>query len=168
MNNDFYSKQNQSPFSTDKSDADRELSRQLQEAKSLLDDIQQTSEQAAGRKDKSSKDEKTYEAVWLHNPTQAPPNIRQTEDKTAATVDLQWIEASERLCKMKAEEFIQLGYSQVTADEIWECVRSQYKKSGPPALHQMVNDILTLKVSDFMNWMTLQAYKGTSFLEAQE
>ncbi|WP_339063899.1 post-transcriptional regulator [Tepidibacillus marianensis] len=65
----------------------------------------------------------------------------------------------EALCESKAEEFHMMGYDHVTAKEIWQCVSDKYKKDIP-SLHQVVNDILSLKVTTFMNWMTLNAYKG--------
>jgi len=65
----------------------------------------------------------------------------------------------EAICESKAEEFHLMGYDHVTAKEIWQCVSDKYKKDVPP-LHQVVNDILSLKVTKFMNWMTIYAYKG--------
>ncbi|MBP1930444.1 hypothetical protein J2Z37_000431 [Ammoniphilus resinae] len=63
------------------------------------------------------------------------------------------------VCQSKAEEFHLLGYEHVTADEIWDCVASRYK-NAVPALHQLVNDILSLKATVFMNWMTMRIYRG--------
>ena len=63
------------------------------------------------------------------------------------------------ICQSKAEEFHLLGYEHVSAEEIWDCVASRYK-SSVPALHQVVNDILSLKVTVFMNWMTMRVYRG--------
>lgn len=64
-----------------------------------------------------------------------------------------------QLCADKAEEFALYGYENVTSEEIWQCVSASY--SGTlPSLHRLVNDILSLKVTKFMNWMTLKAYKG--------
>ena len=65
----------------------------------------------------------------------------------------------ENLCRSKAEEFQLMGYDHVKGVEIWKCISAKYTTSQPP-LHQIVNDILTLKVTTFMNWMTLNAYKG--------
>ncbi|MEW9667245.1 post-transcriptional regulator [Ammoniphilus sp. 3BR4] len=64
-----------------------------------------------------------------------------------------------QVCKSKAEEFHLLGYENVTSEEIWECVASAYKKEIPP-VHRAVNDILSLKVTKFMNWMTMKVYRG--------
>ena len=74
------------------------------------------------------------------------PDIRRTIDE---------------LCRSKAEEFHMLGYEQVSATEIWDCVSEKYIKSGVPPLHRVVNDILSLKVTQFMNWMTMNIYRGT-------
>jgi hypothetical protein len=69
-------------------------------------------------------------------------------------------ELIEGLCNSKAEEFHMLGYEQVTGRDIWECVSDGYRK-GTPRLHRLVNDILTLKVTQFMNWNTMNVYRGT-------
>ncbi|MCM3630119.1 post-transcriptional regulator [Paenibacillus glycanilyticus] len=69
----------------------------------------------------------------------------------------------EQLCNSKAEEFHLIGYEHVTGREIWECVSEKYNKTGQPELHQIVNDILSLKVTKFMNFMTLSAYRGNHF-----
>ncbi len=68
----------------------------------------------------------------------------------------------EELCLSKAEEFQMLGYEQVTGKDIWNCVSIKYTE-GIPQLHRVVNDILSLKATQFMNWMTLSAYKGARF-----
>ncbi len=67
------------------------------------------------------------------------------------------------VCSSKAEEFRLIGYEHVTAEEIWECVSASYAKKGQPALHQIVNDILSLKADRFMNFLLLGAMKGTMF-----
>ncbi|SEC73203.1 Post-transcriptional regulator [Paenibacillus sp. GP183] len=72
-------------------------------------------------------------------------------------------EVIESLCLSKVEEFKLLGYDHVTGKEIWDCVSDRYRKSGMPALHQIVNDILSLKSTQFMNWMTMSAFKGAQF-----
>lgn len=79
------------------------------------------------------------------------PLEHMTEDELRQSI--------EELCRSKAEEFHLLGYEQVTWEEIWECVQAKYTKGGMPALHRVVNDILSLKVTDFMNWVTMSIYK---------
>lgn len=63
----------------------------------------------------------------------------------------------EEVCNSKAEEFHMLGYGSVTGKDVWDCVSSKYKETPP--LHKVVNDILSLKSTQFMNWMTLSVWK---------
>lgn len=72
-------------------------------------------------------------------------------------------EAIESLCVSKAEEFRLIGYEQVTGRDIWECVSQKYEKEGFPPLYQLVNDILSLKATQFMNYMTISAFRGSRF-----
>jgi|GEM_PF-2064406 hypothetical protein len=71
----------------------------------------------------------------------------------------------EELCTSKAEEFALLGYEGITGKDIWEYLSEQYEKTGYPRLHRLINDILSLRVTKFMNWLTLHAYKGSKFHE---
>ncbi|GAB6929389.1 hypothetical protein JCM10914A_33720 [Paenibacillus sp. JCM 10914] len=75
----------------------------------------------------------------------------------------EWLSAIEMICASKVEEFHLIGYEYVTADDIWNCVNSKYEKEGTPSLHKLVNDILSLKATALMNYMTISAYKGSSF-----
>nr|WP_254776881.1 post-transcriptional regulator [Paenibacillus sp. yr247] len=72
-------------------------------------------------------------------------------------------ELIESLCLSKVEEFVMLGYEHVSGKDIWDCVSDKYRKTGIPSLHQIVNDILSLKSTQFMNWMTISMYKGAQF-----
>ena len=72
-------------------------------------------------------------------------------------------ETIESLCRSKAEEFHLIGYEHVTAEEIWQCVSNGYRQGEEPRLYRIVNDILSLKVTAFMNFMTISAFKGTAF-----
>lgn len=95
------------------------------------------------------------------------PNISPTpglgtDDAQEVTPD-QLAQILEELCRSKAEEFRMLGYEHVTGKEIWSCVNERYHKEGIPPLHRVVNDILSLKATQFMNFITLSAFKGTHF-----
>ncbi|USG64094.1 post-transcriptional regulator [Brevibacillus ruminantium] len=70
-----------------------------------------------------------------------------------------WYAQVASLCESKAEEFGLLGYENVGPKDIWECVTSSYKQMPP--LHQMVNDILSLKPNKYMNYLMLQMYKNS-------
>ncbi|WHX48050.1 post-transcriptional regulator [Paenibacillus woosongensis] len=77
--------------------------------------------------------------------------------------DKQLNETIEALCRSKVEEFRLIGYEHVTVSDIWNCVSHKYEKEGYPELHQLVNDILSLKSTQFMNYMTLSAFRGSRF-----
>lgn len=82
------------------------------------------------------------------------------DEATAVLREEEFEEIVGELCRSKAEEFAMLGYENVTGEEIWACVSEKYKQ-GMPRLHQVVNDILSLKTTQFMNWMTMNVvYKG--------
>ena len=72
-------------------------------------------------------------------------------------------ELIEQLCRSKAEEFRLIGYEHVQDEEIWNYVSEKYAKSGMPRLHVIVNDILSLKATKFMDWLTMNAFKGKPF-----
>ncbi|MCI3923657.1 post-transcriptional regulator [Paenibacillus sp. TRM 82003] len=63
----------------------------------------------------------------------------------------------EEICNSKAEELHMLGYDSVTGKDVWDCVSSKYKELPP--LHRIVNDILSLRPTGLMNWMTLSVWK---------
>jgi hypothetical protein len=85
------------------------------------------------------------------------------KEKEQVLSELELNEVIESLCLSKVEEFKLLGYNHVTGKEIWDCISDRYIKTGVPALHQIVNDILSLKSTQFMNWMTMSAFKGAQF-----
>ncbi|MFX3624531.1 MAG: post-transcriptional regulator [Ectobacillus sp.] len=62
----------------------------------------------------------------------------------------------------KVEEFQILGYDQVTAQEIWDCLKSKKwkKRTEEPKLYQLVNDVLSLSTSDYMTYITMAAYQA--------
>jgi hypothetical protein len=84
-------------------------------------------------------------------------------EEERAMTDEDFDEMVQTLCESKAAEFRLIGYEHVEAEEVWACVSSKYSKTGVPALHAVVNDILSLKATTFMNQMTLNAYRGSRF-----
>jgi len=82
------------------------------------------------------------------------------EDEPAELSEEDLNKMVEELCESKAEEFRLLGYENVSGQDIWECVSDKYHKTGFPPLYAVVNDILSLKVNQFMNHITLNMYRG--------
>ncbi len=62
------------------------------------------------------------------------------------------------LCAVKADEFHLLGYEEVTASEVWQCVLAMTKGRG--RLHEMVGAVLGLNAGKFMSYTTINAYRG--------
>lgn len=63
------------------------------------------------------------------------------------------------ILESKMDEFHILGYDSIGVKEIWQCVISKYKKNWPKE-HQLVNDIYSLKPTQLMNWLQMQAFQG--------
>lgn len=104
------------------------------------------------------------EAYERNQPPLLPPEIEERiRSKLDEPVDelpsAELSEMVEQLCQSKADEFALVGYDQVTAKEVWKCVSSSYQK-GEPNIHEVVNDVLSLKMTKFMNWVTINGYKG--------
>lgn len=73
--------------------------------------------------------------------------------------------------KSKQEEFLILGYDQFTEDDIWNYLMKKkwIKLKSELKLHEIVQQILALKIGDFMNFRTVEAFKETEFsMENQE
>lgn len=61
----------------------------------------------------------------------------------------------------KREEFVLLGYTEVTVDHVWSYMKNKkWKKVNEDVLlHQLVNDVLSVKVGDYMHYETVEAFK---------
>ncbi|MDV2685916.1 post-transcriptional regulator [Alkalihalophilus lindianensis] len=70
----------------------------------------------------------------------------------------------------KVEEFHFLGYDRVTVDQVWACVMDRLRKQKEFIhLHAFVQVILTLKVQDYMTWVTKESYReGENWFKKQE
>lgn len=90
-------------------------------------------------------------------------DVTEKEEGAGELTEAELSEVVEHICNSKAEEFRMLGYEHVTGKEIWDCVSDKYHKTGVPSLHRVVNDILSLKATQFMNWMTMNIYRDRPF-----
>ena len=69
----------------------------------------------------------------------------------------------------KLDEFRILGYPTIKANDIWECLHAKrWKRSTNLALHIIVNDIISLKVGEIINYQTVEAFKSPSLLLNKE
>ncbi len=65
----------------------------------------------------------------------------------------------------KLEEFSLLGYERVTEQELWNFLtRKKWRKETEPKLvHEVVSDIMSIKVGEFINYATVEAFKEAEF-----
>lgn len=61
----------------------------------------------------------------------------------------------------KKEEFILLGYHDISMEELWTFfVKKKWKKLKKGLkLHEAINDILRLNVSEYISYATIEAFK---------
>ncbi|GAA5344788.1 ComN-like post-transcriptional regulator [Planifilum fimeticola] len=94
---------------------------------------------------------------------QARKSLKPVNQKPKSSVELlsesELMECIESLCNSKAEEFRFYGYENVTGEQVWACVSENYRR-GWPRLNRLVNDILSLKATRFMNWLMISVYKS--------
>ncbi|MBM7651795.1 post-transcriptional regulator [Neobacillus cucumis] len=67
--------------------------------------------------------------------------------------------------KSKLEEFRLLGVDSVTEQGLWEyLIKKKWKKvKHEMRLYEMIQEILSVKVSDYLNYVTIESYKTTEF-----
>ncbi|MDN3020186.1 post-transcriptional regulator [Paenibacillus sp. BSR1-1] len=67
--------------------------------------------------------------------------------------------------KSKLFEFHLLGINSVTEKELWDfLIKKKWKKvKDEMKLYEMIQEILSVKVSDYMNFATIEAFKTAEF-----
>ncbi|ERN54998.1 MULTISPECIES: post-transcriptional regulator [Alkalihalophilus] len=69
----------------------------------------------------------------------------------------------------KVDEFHFLGYERVTEDQVWACLMYRLRKQKEFIhLHAFVQAILSLKVQDYMTWVTKESYREKNDWFAKE
>ncbi|MCM3769888.1 MULTISPECIES: post-transcriptional regulator [Priestia] len=64
----------------------------------------------------------------------------------------------------KMEEFHMLGYEEVTENDLLSYLEmKKWKKEKELSLHQVVNDILSVKITQVMSYVTIESYKSDMF-----
>ncbi|MGG3765730.1 post-transcriptional regulator [Priestia megaterium] len=64
----------------------------------------------------------------------------------------------------KMEEFHMLGYEEVTENDLLSYLEmKKWKKERELSLHQVVNDILSVKIMQVMSYVTIESYKSDMF-----
>ncbi|AME07975.1 post-transcriptional regulator [Bacillus siamensis] len=69
----------------------------------------------------------------------------------------------------KLEEFKILGYDDVEHESLWSyLIHKKWKQKKEMPLYELAGDILSVKIGDFMNYATVEAFKSSNWLESDE
>jgi hypothetical protein len=69
----------------------------------------------------------------------------------------------------KLEEFALLGYTDVSEEKLWGFLKNKkWKKTTELSVHEVVRDVLALKIGDFMNYATVESFKTANWFESEE
>ncbi|TYR82298.1 post-transcriptional regulator [Priestia megaterium] len=64
----------------------------------------------------------------------------------------------------KLEEFHLIGYEELTEKDLWAYLeQKKWRKCEELSLHQIVNDILSVKITQVMSYVTIESYKSDMF-----
>ena len=70
----------------------------------------------------------------------------------------------------KMEEFSLLGYGTISQDSLWEflCKKKWRKPKEDVRIFEIVSDILSVNVGEYMNYATVEAFKSDEFSLAND
>jgi len=71
---------------------------------------------------------------------------------------------------VKCEEFTLFGYDKVSEDELWNYLqKKKWKKetSHDKLLYQVVSDIMSIKIGEYMNYATVEAFKSPDWFSEE-
>lgn len=84
--------------------------------------------------------------------------------ETVKTVK-EWKPMLNEVLTSKREELLMMGYSRVTNEELWSCLYERvWQQNKNKRLHEVVQDVLHLKSSIYMNYLTLNAYQDDNLM----
>ncbi len=69
----------------------------------------------------------------------------------------------------KCEEFILLGFKEVSPSELWNyLLAKKWKKKENKMLHELVNDIMSVNISDYMHFERMETFKDSQKKDAPD
>ncbi|PYZ98806.1 hypothetical protein CR205_09605 [Alteribacter lacisalsi] len=81
-----------------------------------------------------------------------------------------WKEELMPALESKAEEWQMFGYEKVTVEDVWQCATVKWQKDikrgdleEPFRIHRLLGDVMSLKSSEYMNFLTMEAYKAPDY-----
>lgn len=76
-----------------------------------------------------------------------------------------WKPVIKPVLNSKVDEFLLMGYSRATSEDIWNCLEQRVWKGNPTKrLYEVVQDILHLRANIYMNYLTVNAYQDDDLM----
>ncbi|MBU9720690.1 MULTISPECIES: post-transcriptional regulator [Bacillaceae] len=82
-----------------------------------------------------------------------------------------WKREMDVVLESKAEEWFIFGYGRVSKEDVWNCFMAKLPRIDVPSeirFHWITAQLFHLKANDYMNWLTLQAYKAPNLFSDGE
>lgn len=76
-----------------------------------------------------------------------------------------WKPKINRVIESKVTEFKLLGYGDVSADRVWNCLLSKvWRKNKVMKLHEVVEDVLHLSGHQYMTFIAMETYQSDDLM----
>ncbi|WP_068674453.1 post-transcriptional regulator [Oceanobacillus sp. Castelsardo] len=77
----------------------------------------------------------------------------------------EWKEQMKPILESKAFEFQSMGYSQVTTEEVWNCLVAKVWKGNPKKrMHEITQDIFHLGSNVYLSYLTVKSYENDDLM----
>lgn len=65
----------------------------------------------------------------------------------------------------KVSEFIAMGYTRTTDEEVWKCLQQKVWQGNPVMpIHEAIQDVMHLNVNVFMSYLTFESYQNEDLM----
>jgi hypothetical protein len=77
----------------------------------------------------------------------------------------EWKEQVKPILESKAYEFRAMGYSQVTTEDVWNCLVTKVWKGNPKKrIHELIQDIFHLGSNIYLSYLTVKSYENDDLM----
>jgi len=79
----------------------------------------------------------------------------------------EWKTEIQPVIESKVNEFLEMGYSKTTSENLWACLEQKVWQGNPSKkLHEVVQDVFHLSPDTYMSYLTLHAFQDDTDLMA--
>lgn len=77
----------------------------------------------------------------------------------------EWKSIIRPVIESKVNEFLEMGYSKATSEDLWTCLEHRVWKGNPTKkIHEVVQDVFHLSPDVYMSYLTLHAFQDDTDL----